>query len=534
MPRATDRVDSPVGTDRGAPPLEPVVTLWPVCSRLMLLFGLLLSSCAPQLTPEQRRRDIEYLATWAGDYHPCVDLNESLKGLPGYKALLPRYVELAETARTNEDFLHIAWGYANLIGASGHGYLLDEEMLTGYLLDSLWTGAKGMSDIPWYQFHQASYWAKGYDRSFVHPPFWVDRRGQEYITGSDWSVWGRRIPQGSQILRVNDMTCTAYRASVQQTTWLRNVAGPVGGIGRHLLVVPQETSFKGWTVVFGLPDGSERELFVPASKGLPRRHPTAFTDWRKDNCVCLELAEDVGYIRVKAMVHFLRQKDEKKIRRFLEASGGAYKKLIIDIRRNGGGSTFYVYDTLIRPFLAEPATYTQVTGVKRKFLLDTEPDYLERLRGGLSIWAWETNIEEIEPLKGFDPDDWTFFRITRQVKPADRYHFDGRLFVLMDGGCGSATDTYVDAVKRTGLATLIGQPSAGSMGGYLMATTVRLPESGMIFRMEADLDVNADGSLHEMVGVRPDVVLPDSGLPYRTDKEELLKDPWIQTILNEP
>ena len=106
------------------------------------------------------------------------------------------------------------------------------------------------------------------------------------------------------------------------------------------------------------------------------------------------------------------------------------------------------------------------------------------------------------------------------------------MFVLMDQRSASATEAYLDAVKRTGVATLLGQRSAGAGGDYIIAPVMRLPASGMIFRMEADLDVILDGSFIEMVGVQPDVELPSCPLPDRVDKETLLKDPWIQAVLN--
>ena len=106
------------------------------------------------------------------------------------------------------------------------------------------------------------------------------------------------------------------------------------------------------------------------------------------------------------------------------------------------------------------------------------------------------------------------------------------MFVLMDRQCSSATETYLDAVKRTTLATLVGQRSACALGGYFIAPVMRLTESGIIFRMEGDLDINPDGSINELVGVQPDVELPSCQLPDRVDRETLLKDPWIRAIIN--
>jgi C-terminal processing protease CtpA/Prc len=289
--------------------------------------------------------------------------------------------------------------------------------------------------------------------------------------------------------------------------------------------------FRGWDVSFRLPDGGQCDSFVPQRKGHPANfQKPKFTNCRKGNCECVELSDEVGYVRVKCMKE--RKSGEKKIRRFLDKSQGRYKKLIIDLRHNGGGSTYCSYDALIRPFLDEPLVYKQTSGVKRKLLADFAPELVGVLRFGCSKSAWETSVDEVPPPEGFDPNEWTFHEISREVKPSDRYAFDGDLYVLMDRQSGSATETYLDAIKRTGMTTLLGRRSYGALCGYMMAPVARLPESGMIFLMEADLDINPDGSINELTGVQPDVELPSCELPDRVDKETLLKDPWIQAVIN--
>jgi len=499
----------------------------------VLSLAVLLSSCSPRLTAEQRRLDVEYLSQWAREYSPTVTVNERFSGLPSYEALRPGYIELAEKARDNREFLQVVFGYFNLIGASGHGHLYPEENLKSFMVDSLLRGGKGWMDIAWHQFHRGMYWAGLFQECFVHPPFRVACRQGKYFTSDRWAVRGVTIPGGSRIIKVNGMTCPAYVEHLKRRTWLRHVAGNVDWITEQLLVVHEGGDFKGWQVEFRLPDGSIRPAFVPYTNGFAPAATTEFLNWRKGNCVCVELTDKVGYVRIKALVHAFRSADQKRIRQFLDKSQGRYEKLIIDVRGNGGGSTFYAYETLIQPFLREPAVYKQTTGVRKKFLADKGSAYVERLRGGVSQWAWETKIEETSPPEGFDANEWVFYEITREVKPSDRYCFDGRLYVLADRGSGSATETYADAIKRTGLGTIVGQRTAGGLGGYFMADTVRLPASGMIFRLEADLDINPDGSFQELAGTKPDVELPPCDLPEKTTKEELLKDAWVRKVIDE-
>ena len=69
----------------------------------LLYIALALVGCVttPKLTPEDRKRDIQFLADWARDYSPLVKLTEELKGNPSYEALLPRYLEFNAMEKSN-------------------------------------------------------------------------------------------------------------------------------------------------------------------------------------------------------------------------------------------------------------------------------------------------------------------------------------------------------------------------------------------------------------------------------------------------
>jgi len=507
---------------RGFPAAIPLVPalLLPLCSCIQ----------PPESTAEGRAEDIEFLARWARDCSPMVPVNERHLGLPRSEDLRPRYVELARRARDHREFLEAVFGYFNLLAVSGHGSIYTEESLRGLLAESRATGGKGMTDIPASQLRAGIFWSRTLDGLFVHPPFRIMKRGDAHFTLDPW----RSIPRGSRISDVDGMDGASFLRHLEERTWLRHVAGDSGWIRKLLLVLPEEEGFRGWDIGFVLPDGAARRAFVPAQRGLPPPRPTEFLDHTRGNCVCLELGESIGYIRVKAMVHAFIEADRDRIRRFLEESGGRYEKLVIDVRGNGGGSTFYAYDTLIRPFLTRPAAYRQVSGVRRKFREGLGQSAVERLRGGISTWAWEVKVEPASPPPGFDPGEWIFYGIDREVRPSDPYQFRGRLHVLIDRGTGSAAETYADAVKRMGLGTLVGERTAGGLGNYFMAETLRLPHSGIILRMEADLDLNPDGSIQELAGTRPDVELEPGDLPETTSVEDLLGDPWIRRILGDP
>lgn len=499
---------------------------------LAVLLAFITAGCSPHLTPGERKKDIQYIARWAKDYSPFVELNERVKGCPSYESLKPQYVELAEQAKNNEEFLQVVYGYFSLIGDSGHFYLIPEDYLTGYFLAYL--VSKNPTDISWLQFHEASYWAKLFYKNIasVRPPFRIVYKEDGYFTGEPWRYKGTTIPDGSKILKVNGMTCSAFLARLKENTWLRNylfVAREWDKFKKHLLVVNEGKNFRGWQVDFLLPDSTTESTFVPRRKWGLRTGKTDFRDHSKGNCICLELRDDVGYIRIKTFYGNFLKKDGKKIRTFLERAQGKYRKLIIDIRNNPGGWPSHFDNNLIRPLIREPIRYKQIAGVRRKFLAETKQSYLEHIRDG----AWIIDTEEIDPPEGFKSDEWTFYEITREFAPSNSYNFTGDIYILINGAVGSAASNYADIVKRTRIATLIGQNTGGSASAYYGPVMVRLPESGMIFMLEADLLINPDGSYNEITGTKPDIELPPGDLPKSVTKEELLKDKWIKKIMTE-
>ena len=515
------------------------------CIIVGFLLFFIMTGCvtAPKLTPEDRKRDIQFLADWARDYNPFVELNEKYKNTPSYEALLPRYLEFAEHAQNNEEFFQVVDSYFKVIGATGHFYLIDEETLKWAKLGSFF-GIIKLGITPG-QFDRARYWAKlsGKISTRAHPPFQVEGRESRYFTGGDWQYDGTTIPKGSEILRVNGMTCSCYLDFIKANTSLKYDAYHKGWADYFVMIIDEGPTFKGWQVDFGLPDRSMLGAFVPKVKGFPAsKEEKVHTIEPKANCTCLELTDEVGYVRIKACMsgplsYLFRgfiKKDRNKINTFLEHSQGKYSKLIIDFRNNGGGFPQYGYDVLISPFLDEPVTYSQVVGVKTKYLADTGKSVLQFLRKEVSAQkAHVIRVTETEPPDGFDPNQWTFYELTRKIEPRNRYDFKGDLYILINGGCFSAADDYINAVKRIGFATLAGRNTGGGAAGYVAPPFITLPASGMVFRVETDLVINLDGSYNEISGTPPDIELPNADPPASTTKEDLLRDAWIRKIIND-
>ncbi len=177
-------------------------------------------------------------------------------------------------------------------------------------------------------------------------------------------------------------------------------------------------------------------------------------------------------------------------------------------------------------------TYTQVAGIKRTYRDKLNPSELKTLQLCSNENAHVVNTEEISAPEGFDNAEWVFYRLTRRIEPGNRYDFNGSLYILVDRGTFSAADDFANAVKRIGYAKLVGQNTGGSSAAYLLPPALKLPNSNMIFRVETEIVINPDGSINELVGTPPDVVLPPSDPPRSITRVDLLKDEWIEYIIH--
>jgi hypothetical protein len=509
---------------------------------ILPLLSCLLCGCStpPKLTAEHRRQDIEYLARWARDCNPLVTLSQKHKGLPDFDALKARYLDFAGSATSNEEFYLVASAYFNITGAgSCHGYLVDDNYLK-------WSAAGqffGISDwgISTRRLWAASYWprlARGISTR-AHPPFPVVAATNGYFTGSDWRHDGVAVPRGSEIIKVNGLSCSNYLDFIKTQTHLRYDPFRKDWADKYLLIIDEGPAFRGWKVEFALPGTTNLEVFVPKVPGIPLPTKPVHSVDAKENCTCIQLADNVGYIRVKSMWHgppsyFFKgyiKKERQEIEEFLEQSHGKYQKLIIDIRGNGGGVPEYVYQNLVGPFLSGPTTFKQTAGLRKGYLHDLKPSALRDLKRLYGLYLTETR--EVRPPAGFASEDWTFYEITRTINPTTRYSFSGKLYVLVDGGTASAADDYADLVKRLKLGTLVGQNTGGGGGALLAPGVMRLPRSGMVFRTETEIFLAPDGSVNELFGTAPDVKLPPVGRPASITRADLLKDGWIRHILSD-
>lgn len=110
------------------------------------------------------------------------------------------------------------------------------------------------------------------------------------------------------------------------------------------------------------------------------------------------------------------------------------------------------------------------------------------------------------------PDARGFYRLTRWdedargtvIRPRGR-RFGGRLAVLIDGACSSATFQFAQTVQRHGLGVLVGEPTGGNRRGINGGAFffLRLPQSG--FALDLPLVATFPTTPQPDAGILPDV-----------------------------
>ena len=242
-----------------------------------------------------------------------------------------------------------------------------------------------------------------------------------------------------------------------------------------------------WPASFelGLADGRtvairRREQKLEAARGFPSSQSAP------------AMPDGVGYVRIRS---FEQPQFEAAAIRQVKALKDA-KAIVFDVRDNGGGST-------------PTALLTAVLDRTWRDFRYTTP----LLNGHVGA---ENQIRKIYPQASSDPyvrgylDAFEEFRDAQMltiapVHPPAPDAFKGKVYVLINGFCGSACDDFAEAFKTSGRGVLIGEATNGSSGQPYYFDF----GNGMSFRVSSKRYYLPDGGPFEGVGIRPDVeVLP--------------------------
>ncbi|MFI5402368.1 MAG: S41 family peptidase [Planctomycetota bacterium] len=178
--------------------------------------------------------------------------------------------------------------------------------------------------------------------------------------------------------------------------------------------------------------------------------------------------------------------------------------IVIDVRGNGGGTRDALLE--LHPWLAD----TRVASVS-KHRLAFPAGHLD---ARFMMRADDPRLAEKDLVKAFlaafkpewEPppakfSDWHVLLLSGGAA-GDRYA--GRILVLMDDRCFSATDIFLGALKGLPNVTLVGRASGGGSG---FKQSFTLPRSGIEVRCASMASFTPAGQLYDRRGIEPDVAL---------------------------
>jgi carboxyl-terminal processing protease len=200
----------------------------------------------------------------------------------------------------------------------------------------------------------------------------------------------------------------------------------------------------------------------------------------------------IAYIRIPAF--FYPQFEEKALaylRQFQKA-----RRLILDVRNNAGGIQ---PKQLIEALMDRPYHVWKESTTFRLPLVDSRQGGKEKKDNSSAL------PEVLRACKPSADHGICSLPVTwgGEVVAPERNAFDGRVILLVDGGCVSACEELVEPFKDSGRGTIVGETTEGSSG---------LPyvydfNNGMILKISVKRLYFPDGSEFEGVGIKPDIEL---------------------------
>ena len=228
--------------------------------------------------------------------------------------------------------------------------------------------------------------------------------------------------------------------------------------------------------------------------------------------------QSAAYVEVRSMLSGEGfDRDQELLLDFfqtIEAEG--YENCIIDIRRNGGGSTMYSELLLLAPNLTEAIGKSHDALIKGG--AETLDYYNARKLDSMFYVPELHPIEELdlnnlpaleqEDLKGITYYTSMHIGTSAGINYPDTPAFSGKFWLLVGPNVYSASEFFAVLCKDTGFATLMGQTTGGDGIGIDPMVCV-LPNSGIAYQFSTMNGLNLDGSSSEEMGTEPDIVVPE-------------------------
>ncbi|MBO6798468.1 S41 family peptidase [Maricaulis sp.] len=245
-------------------------------------------------------------------------------------------------------------------------------------------------------------------------------------------------------------------------------------------------------------------LTWPESQAL--RAEPQWRNFSDEGSVTVEYpADDVAVLSIETFVNYRSPVDPNEVysRVFSEIATEGSETLIVDLRRNGGGSADAQLG-LISWLIREPIAPVRDIRVRT---ID-----LSGLESHLSTWIPEALNPQAEYFYRLD-DGWYSLRpeyggATGLLQPQEGA-FDGELIVLTSASNSSGAAAFMGTMLESERAVLVGEPTGGSQEGPTAGIIffLTLPNSGIVVRLPYQLTLQAVSNPVIGQGYTPDILV---------------------------
>ncbi len=271
-------------------------------------------------------------------------------------------------------------------------------------------------------------------------------------------------------------------------------------------------------------EGDERTVMAPriafeewTDLGRQQGTPASFSD-----AVHFErVGDDTGYLAVDSFVNYRNPVDPHEVLSPVFEAMHAEERgtLILDLRKNGGGSTDA--SQALASYLIEEA-------MQLKLSMSTATLDLTGLKEHLT--TWDARALNPDPRGFIANDDGTYTLRdgnaddTAVIVPADAA-FRGLLLVLTSNSNSSGSTNLLAILSEQERTTLIGEPTGGSAEGPTagILLTLTLPKSGIRTRIPVFRYRNNVSSFEPGLGLTPDIAASMTVEDFRRGKDPALE-----------
>ncbi|MDZ4993461.1 peptidase [Clostridium perfringens] len=220
----------------------------------------------------------------------------------------------------------------------------------------------------------------------------------------------------------------------------------------------------------------------------------------------------IGYIYIPQMISYYNMgKDIELIDDYLNKIK-EYQALVIDIRGNSGGDSYYWMSYLVPKLIDEVYKNTTYNFLKDGDVIN---NYLKKSKSKSYTGFGEVKDLDTSTLVNLPvevEEDFKYYsKSIMEITPKeDSIKFKGNIYLLVDKWVYSSSETFASFAKQTGFATLIGERTGGDGIGSDPLLDM-LPNSGYVFRFSKDMGVTADGTSNEEFKTEPDYAIEYAG-----------------------